>query len=471
MTDEASAGIGTARKYHLEELAGAATCETRLPSVVPRRLHVFPIPTIFRYFHLQQLSFPTFPTSSSHSFITMADETPQRQSEDQRPPSPPLNSAYANRHGDRAYMAIYPGTRLSLIPSASESSDREQEHTPSPLDRLHVPDTQPLVRPPDSRTAASARPSRSESESSRSATSAQDTLDTPIRSNRSSRPTDAWWTEQRRGLHSQNSFNGTDVLNYGQYLNDPLVNDPSPEASSSALPTASVTDADSRPTRELPDTHLGSIAQLPTFSTPSSSSVSDRARSDAFSTPNTSPLPARAHNAALSMPNTAPPSSHRHKSSSAAPDTNANLRPARYRHTPSSSSVSPVSAHYPNTSLSTPNVSPLSGHRPEPVSSPAAVYTPPSGHRLSVTAPRNGNSSSTLFFNRDQQAPLTEQQPEAQLERAESQMELIPEQSEQPTGDGVPASSTENAAQTDPAQQGMYSSWYGKSVIKQITNI
>lgn len=102
-----------ARKYRLEELAGAATCETRLPSVGPRRPHVFPIPTTFRYVHVQQLSFPTFLTSSSHSFTTMADETSQRQSEDQRPPSPPLNSAYANRHGDRAYMAIYPGTRLS----------------------------------------------------------------------------------------------------------------------------------------------------------------------------------------------------------------------------------------------------------------------------------------------------------------------------------------------------------------------
>ena len=31
--DEASVGIGMARRYRREELAGAATCEPRLPSV------------------------------------------------------------------------------------------------------------------------------------------------------------------------------------------------------------------------------------------------------------------------------------------------------------------------------------------------------------------------------------------------------------------------------------------------------
>jgi hypothetical protein len=417
-------------------------------------------------------------------------------SDNDRSPSPPANRAYANRHGSRVYETLYHGEspgegsgsgsrpcsltsrRLSTI-AESPSPERRPPYTPPARPRNPV--TRSLAHSSDlESTIDSGAPSPSESVSPGSATQAQNPVETPTLTTQSSTP--AWRTEggQGRSLYLLGPLASTNNVTLRHDISEDIPNHPylqigqsaSPEARSSApnspdLPARSATDDNLRPAQEL----------LSPFGTPSPPSVSGKARSDAISMANGPQLPVQAHIPASTTQNSSPRSGHQPESSFTAQAANTNSKPARYRSTLSTSSISPLSGNHHVTSLSTPNVSPLSGNGPRPVSSTPTVYTSSGSRQLVDRALRIVDSSSTLFYNQGRQTPLVQQQSEVQLELTEA-LDLTPEtiarpkdhstqpktDATQPTvtvarliGDGDPASPRKNAVKANPRPIGMFS--------------
>ncbi|KAF1929326.1 uncharacterized protein M421DRAFT_4476 [Didymella exigua CBS 183.55] len=81
----------------------------------------------------------------------MVDDTPRKQPDDGRSPSPPLNRAHADRHGSQAYETLYPGETLAGGTSGghrstpiSESLDPEQQQTPDGVTGAQGPAEAPI---------------------------------------------------------------------------------------------------------------------------------------------------------------------------------------------------------------------------------------------------------------------------------------------------------------------------------------